>query len=244
LTGDDYLKSLPPGAQNVLKAIAEGRETRSPRQLQDKDGTHAAGGSIHKAYPDFDDKKAAAYGGLVKDFTTGPTSRSLTAYGTGNQSRPLDVRQHGAEILHAGTNEYKRYHQDVTYVATEVARALNRAGLLRRHDQGTGGGVKQHFQPEGGNRERRTYSNREDGRNKNTMAQRTVRPSYHAAYQGAMQSRPGGVRQVADSSLEPAGKTNHPGVLFGRLLWIIPAERSMFDAVGFSNGIGQYCFTS
>src|SRR5438034_3986288 len=76
LTGDDYLESLPPAAQNVLKAIAEGRETRSPRQLQDKNGNPTPlAEALHKAYPDFDDKKAAAYGAVVKDFTSGPTSR-------------------------------------------------------------------------------------------------------------------------------------------------------------------------
>src|SRR5439155_7777334 len=62
LTGDDYLESLPPAAQNVLKAIAEGRETRSPRQLQDKNGNPTPlAEALHNAYPDFDDKKAAAY---------------------------------------------------------------------------------------------------------------------------------------------------------------------------------------
>ncbi len=130
LTGDDYLKSLPPAAQNVLKAIAEGRETRSPRQLQDKNGNPTPlAEALHKGYPDFDDKKAAAYGGLVKDFTTGPTSRSLTAYGTAiNHARSM-YDNTGPKSYVPGTNEYKRYHQDVTYVATEVARALNPGGV-------------------------------------------------------------------------------------------------------------------
>jgi len=130
LTGDDYLKSLPPAAQNVLKAIAEGRETRSPRQLQDKNGNPTPlAEALHKGYPDFDDKKAAAYGGLVKDFTTGPTSRSLTAYGTAiNHARSM-YDNTGPKSYMPGTNEYKRYHQDVTYVATEVARALNPGGV-------------------------------------------------------------------------------------------------------------------
>ncbi len=130
LTGDDYLKTLPPAAQNVLKAIAEGRETRSPRQLQDKNGNPTPlAEALHKAYPDFDDKKAAAYGGLVKDFTTGPTSRSLTAYGTAiNHARSM-YDNTGPKSFMPGTNEYKRYHQDVTYVATEVAKALNPGGV-------------------------------------------------------------------------------------------------------------------
>jgi len=130
LTGDDYLQSLPQGTQNVLKAIAEGRETRSPRQLQDKNGNPTPlAEALHKAYPDFDDKKAAAYGGLVKDFTTGQTSRSLTSYGTAiNHARSM-YDNTGPKSFVPGTNEYKRYHQDVTYVATEVAKALNPGGV-------------------------------------------------------------------------------------------------------------------
>jgi hypothetical protein len=130
LSGDDYLKTLPPAAQNVLKAIAEGRETRSPRQLQDKNGNPTPlAEALHKAYPDFDDKNAAAYGGLVKDFKTGPTSRTLTSYGTAiNHARAL-YDNTGPNSYIPGKDEYKRYNQDVTYVATEVAKALNPTGV-------------------------------------------------------------------------------------------------------------------
>jgi len=130
LTGDDYLKSLPPAAQNVLKAIAEGRESRSPRQLQDKNGNPTPlAEALHKAYPDFDDKKAAAYGAVVKDFTSGPTSRALTSYGTAiNHARAL-YDNTGPNSYIPGTDEYKRYNQDITYVATEVAKALNPTGV-------------------------------------------------------------------------------------------------------------------
>ena len=130
LTGDDYLESLPPAAQNVLKAIAEGRETRSPRQLQDKNGNPTPlAEALHKAYPDFDDKKAAAYGAVVKDFTSGNTSRALTSYGTAiNHARAL-YDNTGPNSYIPGTDEYKRYNQDITYVATEVAKALNPTGV-------------------------------------------------------------------------------------------------------------------
>lgn len=129
-TGADYLRTLPQERQNVLRAIAEARETRSPRQLQDKNGNPTPlAQALHRAYPDFDDKKAAAYGALVKDFTTGNTSRTLTAYGTAiNHARAL-YDNTGRNSYIPGTDEYKRYNQDVTYVATEVAKALNPTGV-------------------------------------------------------------------------------------------------------------------
>jgi hypothetical protein len=130
LTGDAYLKTLPQGHQDVLKAIAEGRETRSPRQLQDKNGNPTPlAEALHKGYPDFDDKKAAAYGAVVKDFTSGNTSRALTSYGTAiNHARAL-YDNTGPNSYIPGTDEYKRYNQDVLYVATEVAKALNPTGV-------------------------------------------------------------------------------------------------------------------
>jgi len=129
LNGDEYLKTLPQDQQNVLKAFAEGRETRSPRQLQDKNGNPTPlANALHRAYPDFDDKKAAAYGAVVKDFTSGPTSRSLTAYGTAiNHARALYDNTNLKSYI-PGTDENKRYNQDITYVATEVAKALNPTG--------------------------------------------------------------------------------------------------------------------
>jgi len=81
-----------------------------------------------QAYPDFDDKKAAAYGGLVKDFTTGQRAVHLTAYGR-QSITPAHVTTNGAEILHARYKRYKRYHQDVTYVATEVAEGTESGGV-------------------------------------------------------------------------------------------------------------------
>jgi hypothetical protein len=130
LTGDAYLKTLPQGQQDVLKAVAEGRETRSPRQLQDKNGNPTPfAEALHRAYPDFDDKKAIAYGAVVKDFTSGPTSRSLTSYGTAiNHARALYDNTNMKSYI-PGTDEYKRYNQDITYVATEVAKALNPTGV-------------------------------------------------------------------------------------------------------------------
>lgn len=83
LSGEAYLNSLPEGTRGVLKAIAEGREVRSARQLQDKNGNPSAlAQALHRAYPDFDIEKATKYGDLRKNFTTGRNAIDLDHGGT------------------------------------------------------------------------------------------------------------------------------------------------------------------
>ena len=186
LTGDAYLKTLPTNTQGVLKAIAEGRETRSPRQLQDKNGNPTPlAEALHRAYPDFDDKKAAAYGAVVKDFESGPTSRALTSYGTAiNHARALYDNSNLKSYI-PGTDENKRYNQDITYVATEVAKALNPTGVA------TEGAIKEQEEA------LRSYTNRKAAienaehiltgkmaETKQRWANAQVRPSYQPPMPG------------------------------------------------------------
>lgn len=125
LHGDAYLKTLDQGSAGVIRAIGEGRETRSARQLQDKNGEPTIlAKQLHQAYPDFDITKASAYGNVRKDFTSGNTSRALTSYGTAMSHMRSMYDNTGPNSYLPGTDEYKRYNQDVTYVATEVAKAL------------------------------------------------------------------------------------------------------------------------
>jgi hypothetical protein len=127
LQGEQYLATLKPEDQSVLKAIAEGRNHAT---LQNRKGELTPiGQSLMRAYPDYDIEKAKAYGGVVKDFTTGASSKALTAYGTAiNHARAL-YDNTGTKSYIPGTDEYKRYNQDITYVATEVAKALNPTGV-------------------------------------------------------------------------------------------------------------------
>ena len=127
LQSEQYLATLKPEDQSVLKAIAEGRNHAT---LQNRKGELTPlGQSLMRAYPDYDIEKAKAYGGVVKDFTTGPSSKALTAYGTAiNHARALYYNT-GTKSYIPGTDEYKRYNQDITYVATEVAKALNPSGV-------------------------------------------------------------------------------------------------------------------
>lgn len=127
LQGEEYLAALSPQDQSVIKAVGEGRETMT---LQNRKGELTAlGQAVMRAYPDFDRANAKAYPEVVKDFTTGKSSQALTAYGTAiNHARSL-LDNTGPSSYIPGTAENKRYSQDVTYVATEVAKALNPTGV-------------------------------------------------------------------------------------------------------------------
>lgn len=128
LQGAGYLKSLPQPMAAALTEAAEGRG--NPVMMQNRKGELTPmGEAMMKAYPDYDIGKAKEYPKLVQDFTTGPTSKALTSYGTAlNHARAL-FDNTGPQSYIPGTDEYKRYNQDVTYVATEVAKALNPTGV-------------------------------------------------------------------------------------------------------------------
>jgi hypothetical protein len=108
LNGDAYLATLTPGEAATIKAVAEGRQTLSPRQLLDKNGNATPfAQQLHRAYPDFDDKKALGYGAAVKDFTSGKTAQQVNAGNTAlihlarlkqiNDENPVEVRIHGTK---------------------------------------------------------------------------------------------------------------------------------------------------
>jgi hypothetical protein len=128
LMDEAYLKSLPTDQQALITSIAEGRNTKA--MIQNRKGELTPlGQALMRAYPDYDVTKAEAYDKLRKDFTTGPSSKALTAYGTAiNHARAL-YDNTGTKSYIPGTDEYKRYNQDITYVATEVAKALNPTGV-------------------------------------------------------------------------------------------------------------------
>jgi len=78
LRGQEYINSLPTGMQATLKAVAEGRELRSPRQFLDKNGEPTAfAKALSLAYPDYDIHKGAAYGDVLKRFTAGKMADDL-----------------------------------------------------------------------------------------------------------------------------------------------------------------------
>jgi hypothetical protein len=128
LQGPAYIQTLPQPQQLLLQSIAEGRNVTAAVQNRKGEVT-PLGQALIQAYPDYDITKAKAYPKLRLDFTTGPTSKALTAYGTAiNHARSL-YDNTGPQSFIPGTDEYKRYDADITFVATEVAKALNPTGV-------------------------------------------------------------------------------------------------------------------
>ncbi len=81
LTGDDYLKALPPQYMNTVKAIAEGRETPSTLGLRGPERARIMG-FVNKYKPDWEQGLAPARQAVQKDFSSGPTSKNITAINT------------------------------------------------------------------------------------------------------------------------------------------------------------------
>ena len=75
LQGQPYLDSIDDiGLRNALTAVAEGREIKSPRQLQDKQGNLTIfAKQLHQAFPDIDIAKASAYQKNVQEWTSDKT---------------------------------------------------------------------------------------------------------------------------------------------------------------------------
>jgi hypothetical protein len=130
LTGEAYLKTLPQPQRELLKAINEGREVRSPRQLQDKNGNPTPLAlALHQAYPDFDITKTENFAKVRKDFSNpNGTGGQITAFGTVlNHMRRL-YDNATTEALIPGTEAHRKLEVDTHNVAVEMANALTTHG--------------------------------------------------------------------------------------------------------------------
>ena len=83
-TGAEYLATLPPQDQAQLKAVHEGRQGLSERQLGTKDGKILSE-QLNAAYPDFDATKYPAYNKLRTNITSGPMSVGINRFNTALQ---------------------------------------------------------------------------------------------------------------------------------------------------------------
>ena len=80
LTGEALLASLKPGEANMVKAISEGRLPLSAVGYKDKTRI----GELVAAYKgDYDAATYPTRQAVVKDFTSGPTAKNITALNTG-----------------------------------------------------------------------------------------------------------------------------------------------------------------
>lgn len=81
LQGDDFLKSLPPARQNVIKSIVEGRTQLSPRLLSGKQGL-ALLSDAQQYDPTFDTVNYNTRNKTRAEFTTGKAAQNITALNT------------------------------------------------------------------------------------------------------------------------------------------------------------------
>jgi hypothetical protein len=80
-TGAEYIVTLSPQDQAQLKAIHEGRQGLSDRQLATKDGKILSE-QLNAAYPDFDATKYPAYNKMRTDMTSGKASVGINRFNT------------------------------------------------------------------------------------------------------------------------------------------------------------------
>jgi hypothetical protein len=83
-TGSEYLGTLSPQDQAQLKAVHEGRQGLSERQLGTKDGKILSE-QLNAAYPDFDATKYPAYNKMRTSMTSGPISVGVNRFNTALQ---------------------------------------------------------------------------------------------------------------------------------------------------------------
>lgn len=127
LTGQDYLNSLPEDKRTALQAVAEGREIRSPRQLQDKNGNLTPFAlALHRGYPDFDIQKAIHYGDAVKEFQSTKPNTAGWSLNAGSAAlghlKRLDelAAEHWIQIHNPQSDAGRRYNKLLDTVAGEL----------------------------------------------------------------------------------------------------------------------------
>lgn len=120
-TPQQFLESLGPNEQAVIKQIGEGRAPlNSPTYLLARKPEIME--AVAKAYPGFDDAKVKTYQDTYKDFTVGDTSKQLVSGGTALQHLDeLRALNTNASRI-PGTAAHQAYENKVDTVSTELAR--------------------------------------------------------------------------------------------------------------------------
>ena len=129
-TGAEYLAALSPQDQAQLKAVHEGRQGLSERQLGTKDGKILSE-QLNAAYPDFDASKYPAYNKMRTDMTSGKASVGINRFNTAlSHLATMDSHVNawstipGLKTLSALTGgDAANLNADRTAVASELAAA-------------------------------------------------------------------------------------------------------------------------
>jgi hypothetical protein len=82
LTGEAFIKTLPPARANTLRAFANGLMVLNPSALERTDKGQAYLDDIYAAYPDLDSSKAPAYAKLRANFSSGKEAAGINAANT------------------------------------------------------------------------------------------------------------------------------------------------------------------
>lgn len=137
LTGDSYIKTLPDGMQNTVRAIGEGRE-KPPSATDRSPQAQATLAAVNVAYPGFDATAYPTYAATRKAFTSGSTGTGINAFHTAlnhldrlEQNIPDNT---GVALLNAAdsalstsgsarSQQMAKFDDDATAVSGEVAKA-------------------------------------------------------------------------------------------------------------------------
>lgn len=156
LTGEDYLKTIPAAYANVIRAIGEGRETRSPRQLQDKNGNPTPlAEALHQAYPDFDIAKAGEWPKARNEYMgTGQTAKKVVSYNTSMEHmQALFDSTTPDGMFNPASKDYQRRQAELGFVANEVGNAIKNGVMSKDEAESITKGISGALTP-GLNRER------------------------------------------------------------------------------------------
>lgn len=82
LTGEAFIRTLPPGRANTLRAFSNGLMVLNPTALERTEKGQAYLDDVYTAYPDLDATKAPTYAKLRQGFTSGPQSIGINASNT------------------------------------------------------------------------------------------------------------------------------------------------------------------
>lgn len=116
-SGDDFLKTLRPDVAKTVKAIGEGRETFSSLGIRGADRQEMVR-LVNQYNPKYDQGLAPARFALRKDFTSGQTSKNITALNTAIGH--LGTLDELGEALK--TKDLQRINQLVNFVRNETGR--------------------------------------------------------------------------------------------------------------------------
>jgi hypothetical protein len=105
LTGDAFIKSLPPGRANVLKAFGGGTLVLSPGIFRSEKALPLVT-DLYTAYPDLDETKAISYAKLRTNFTSGKEAAGLNGINTSlHHINLMDQNLNKATAGYTGTVE-------------------------------------------------------------------------------------------------------------------------------------------